>query len=58
MGFHTGFFQQLEEMNGSFQVCLTDALNGQADRIFARIEHAVFSGAVIFEFQEHVAVIQ
>ena len=45
------------EMNGSFQVCLTDALNGQADRIFARIEHAVFSGAVIFEFQEHVPVL-
>ena len=56
--FHAGFFQQLKKVDGRFQVFTANALNGEAHRVLARVEHAVLAGAVILEFQQHVAVFQ
>lgn len=37
-------------MNGSFEVCLADAFDSEADAVFARVKNAVLAGAVVLEF--------
>lgn len=56
MGFYAGCLKQFEIVNGGFQVLSADAFDCQAYRVFTGIEFSVFSGAVILEFQQNVAV--
>ena len=58
MRFNARFFQKLEIVHGRFQVCFTNTFDRKSNRVFTRIEHAVFARAIVFEFKHNVAVIK
>ena len=58
MGLDAGGVDLLEEVDGHAQVHVAHAVDGQANRVLAGIEHAVLAGAVVFELEQVVAVFQ
>ena len=58
VGGDAGSVDFFKEINGHPKVYVAHAIDGQAHRVFAGIEHAVLAGAVVLELQQVVAVVQ
>jgi len=58
VGLDAGGVDLLEEVDGHTQVHVAHALDGQAHGVLAGIKDAVLAGAVVFELQQVVAVLQ
>jgi hypothetical protein len=58
VSFDARLLKKLEIIDGSAKICLTDALDLEADGVFAGIEHAVLAGAIVLELKHYVAVIE
>ena len=58
MGLDAGGVDLLEEVDGHAEVDVAHALDGEADRVLARIEDAVLAGAVVLELEQVVAVLE
>ena len=58
MGLYSGGVNLFKEIDAHAQVHIANTVYRQAHGILTGIEHAVFSGAVIFEFKQVVTVIQ
>ena len=39
-------------------ICTANALDGESNTVFAGIEYAVLTGAVVLELQHHIAVVK
>ena len=58
VGLDAGGIDLLEEVDAHAQIDVADAVDGEADGVLAGIEHAVLAGAVIFEFEQVIAVVK